>query len=55
MLTVTIKKPPRFGGKVATFDAERVGGAGRGGVKQVATGVGGLRQNTWAAIQGRSA
>lgn len=23
MLTVTIKKPPRFGGKVATFDAER--------------------------------
>ncbi len=39
MLTVTIK-PPRFGGKVATFDAERaLAVPGVVAVKQIATGV----------------
>lgn len=54
MLTVTIKKPPRFGGKVATFDAERaLAVPGVVAVKQVATGVAVYAKNTWAAIQGR--
>lgn len=54
MLTVTIKKPPRFGGKVATFDAERaLAVPGVVAVKQIATGVAVYANNTWAAIQGR--
>ncbi|HIE3984649.1 molybdopterin-dependent oxidoreductase [Serratia nevei] len=54
MLTVTIKKPPRFGGKVATFDAERaLAVPGVVAVKQIATGVAVYAKNTWAAIQGR--
>ncbi len=54
MLTVTLKKPPRFGGKVATFDADRaLAVPGVVAVKQVATGVAVYAKNTWAAIQGR--
>lgn len=54
MLTVTIKKPPRFGGKVATFNAERaLAVPGVVAVKQIATGVAVYAKNTWAAIQGR--
>lgn len=55
MLTVTIKKPPRFGGKVATFDAERaLAVPGVVAVKQIATGVAVYAKNTWAAIGGGS-
>lgn len=47
MLTVTIKKPPRFGGKVATFDAERaLAVPGVVAVKQIATGVAVYAKNT---------
>ncbi|MEX3172011.1 molybdopterin cofactor-binding domain-containing protein [Serratia quinivorans] len=54
MLTVTIKKPPRFGGKVASFDASRaLAVAGVVAVKQTDTGVAVYAKNTWAAIQGR--
>lgn len=54
MLTVTIKKPPRFGGKVASFDASRaLTVPGVVAVKQTDTGVAVYAKNTWAAIQGR--
>jgi isoquinoline 1-oxidoreductase beta subunit len=54
MLTVTIKKPPRFGGKVASFDASRaLTVPGVVAVKQTDTGVAVYAKNTWSAIQGR--
>jgi isoquinoline 1-oxidoreductase beta subunit len=54
MLTVTIKKPPRFGGKVASFDASRaLVVPGVVTVKLTDTGVAVYAKNTWAAIQGR--
>jgi isoquinoline 1-oxidoreductase beta subunit len=54
MLTVTLKKSPRFGGKVASFDASRaLQVPGVVDVKQTDTGVAVYAKNTWAAIQGR--
>ncbi|MCO8310937.1 xanthine dehydrogenase family protein molybdopterin-binding subunit [Pseudomonas mandelii] len=55
MLTVTISKSPRFGGKVRAFDAsEALAIPGVVAVKQIDTGVAVYGKNTWAALQGRN-
>lgn len=55
MLTVTLAKSPRFGGKVRSFDAtEALAVPGVVAVKQVDTGVAVYAKGTWAAIQGRN-
>ena len=56
MLTAMVAHPPRFGGKVASFDAtaaKKVPGVVE--VYQIPTGVAVVAQNTWAARQGRDA
>jgi len=54
MLTVTICKPPRFGGKVKSFDATRAREIpGVVDVRKVDTGVAIYANSTWAAIRGR--
>jgi isoquinoline 1-oxidoreductase beta subunit len=56
MLTVLVAHPPRFGGKVASFDATaalRVSGVVD--VKQVPTGVAVYAQGYWPARKGREA
>ena len=56
MLTAVLKRPDRFGGKVASFDAtdaKKVDGVVE--VVQVPAGVAVLAKDTWSAIRGRDA
>jgi isoquinoline 1-oxidoreductase beta subunit len=56
MLTVLVLRSPRFGGKIASFDASAAMTVkGVVAVKQVPTGVAVYAQSTWAAMQGRKA
>lgn len=55
MLTVTLAKPPRFGGRVRSFDAtQALAVPGVVAVKEIDTGVAVYARGTWAALQGRS-
>jgi isoquinoline 1-oxidoreductase subunit beta len=54
MLTVLVARPPRFGGKVASFDATATRSvAGVVDVKQIPTGVAVYAQGFWPASKGR--
>jgi isoquinoline 1-oxidoreductase beta subunit len=54
MLTVVVAHPPRFGSKVAAFDAAKAHAVpGVIDVKQVPTGVAVYAQDTWPAIKAR--
>jgi isoquinoline 1-oxidoreductase beta subunit len=54
MLTVVIARPPRFGARVATFDAAEARAVpGVVDVKQVPTGVAVYANGTWPALKGR--
>ena len=54
MLTVVVAHPPRFGSKVASFDAaEALAIPGVVDVKQISSGVAVYAQSTWPAIKGR--
>ncbi len=56
MLTVVVARPPRFGGKVASFDAtEALKIKGVVDVKQIGSGVAVYGQGMWPAIKGRDA
>lgn len=56
MLTVTLKKPPHFGGKLISFDAsETLKIPGVTAVKATDNGIAVYARNTWAAIRGRDA
>ena len=53
MLTVVVARPPRFGGKVASFDAaEALAVPGVVDVKQVPSGVAVYAEGTWPACKG---
>jgi len=55
-LTVVVAHPPRFGAKVASFDATKaLAVKGVVAVKQISTGVAVYAQGTWQAIKGRKA
>ena len=54
MLTVVVARPPRFGGKVASFDAaDALAVAGVVDVKQVPSGIAVFGDGTWPALKGR--
>jgi len=54
MLTVVVARPPRFGGKVASFDAAEARAVpGVVEVKQVPSGVAVYAESTWPAFKGR--
>ncbi|MCU4178205.1 xanthine dehydrogenase family protein molybdopterin-binding subunit [Bosea sp. BH3] len=54
MLTVVVARPPRFGGKVASFDAaETLKIKGVVDVKQIGTGVAVYANGMWPALKGR--
>ena len=54
MLTVVVARPPRFGGKVATFDAAQARAIpGVVDVKQVPSGVAVYANGMWPALKGR--
>lgn len=56
MLTVVVARPPRFGGKVASFDAtEALKIRGVVDVKQIGSGIAVYGQGMWPAIKGREA
>ncbi len=56
MITAVIQRPPKFGAKVASFDAaEALKVRGVIDVKAVGSGVAIYARNTWAAIKGRDA
>ena len=56
MLTVVVARPPRFGGKVATFDAAEARSIpGVVDVKQLPTGIAVYAQGMWPALKGRDA
>ncbi len=56
MLTVVVARPPRFGGKVASFDAtEALKVKGVVDVKQIGSGIAVYGQGMWPAIKGREA
>lgn len=56
MLVATVAHSPRFGGKVASFDAAAAKAVpGVVEVVQISRGVAVVAQNTWAAIKGREA
>jgi isoquinoline 1-oxidoreductase beta subunit len=56
MLTVVVAHPPRFGAKVARFDAAKAMAVkGVVAVKQIPTGVAVYATGTWPAIKGRKA
>jgi isoquinoline 1-oxidoreductase beta subunit len=56
MLTVVVARPPRFGGKVASFDAsEALKIKGVVDVKQIGYGVAVYGQGMWPALKGREA
>ena len=54
MLTVVVARPPRFGGKVAAFDAgEALAVPGVVDVKQIPSGVAVYAEGMWPALKGR--
>jgi isoquinoline 1-oxidoreductase subunit beta len=54
MLTVVVAHPPRFGGRVAAFDASETRSvAGVVEVKQIPSGVAVYANGTWPALKGR--
>jgi isoquinoline 1-oxidoreductase subunit beta len=54
MMTAVVKRPPRFGGKVASFDATQAKAIpGVVDVVQIPRGVAVIGRDTWAAKQGR--
>jgi len=54
LLTVVVARPPRFGGKVASFDAaEARAVAGVVDIKQVPSGVAVYAESTWPALKAR--
>lgn len=56
MLTVVVARPPRFGGKVASFDAsEALKVKGVVDVKQIGSGVAVYADGMWPALKGREA
>ncbi|MCP4563519.1 MAG: xanthine dehydrogenase family protein molybdopterin-binding subunit [Bosea sp.] len=56
MLTVVVARPPRFGGKVASFDAtEAKKVKGVVDIKQIPSGVAVYATGTWPALKGREA
>src|SRR3984893_7152987 len=56
MLTVVVARSPRFGGKVATFDAAEARSIpGVVDVKQLPTGIAVYAEGTWPALKGRDA
>jgi isoquinoline 1-oxidoreductase subunit beta len=56
MLTLVVARSPRFGGKVATFDAAAARSIpGVVDVKQLPTGIAVYAQDTWPALKGREA
>jgi isoquinoline 1-oxidoreductase beta subunit len=56
MLTVVVARPPRFGGKVATFDAAAARSIpGVVDVKQLPTGIAVYAQGMWPALKAREA
>ena len=56
MLTVVVARPPRFGGKVASFDAsEALKIKGVVDVKQIGSGIAVYGQGMWPALKGREA
>jgi isoquinoline 1-oxidoreductase beta subunit len=56
MLTAVVAHPPRFGGKVKSFDAARAKAVkGVVDVVQIPTGVAVLAKDTWSAKKGRDA
>jgi isoquinoline 1-oxidoreductase beta subunit len=56
MLTVVVAHPPRFGAKVARFDAKKaLAVKGVVAVRQISTGVAVYATSTWPAIKGRKA
>lgn len=56
MLTVVVARPPRFGGKVASFDAaEALRIKGVVDVKQIGSGVAVYADGMWPALKGREA
>ncbi len=56
MVTAVLRRPPRFGGKVASFDAsEAMKVRGVVDVKSIDSAVVVYARNTWAAIKGRDA
>lgn len=56
MLTVVVARPPRFGGKVASFDAaETLKVKGVVDVKQIGSGVAVYANGMWPALKGREA
>ena len=56
MLTVVVARPPRFGGKVASFDATEARSLpGVADVKQLPSGVAVYAEGTWPALKAREA
>ena len=56
MLTVVVARPPRFGGKVASFDAADARSIpGVVDVKQLPTGIAVYAEGMWPALKGRDA
>jgi isoquinoline 1-oxidoreductase subunit beta len=56
MLTVVVARPPRFGGRVASFDAATARAIpGVVEVKQLPTGIAVYAEGTWPALKGREA
>lgn len=56
MLTAVVAHPPRFGGKVASFDATAARAVkGVVDVVQIPSGVAVVAETTWAALKGREA
>ena len=56
MLTIVVARSPRFGGKVASFDAAATRSIpGVVDVKQLPTGIAVYAQGTWPALKGREA
>lgn len=56
MLTVVVARPPRFGGKVASFDASEAKKVkGVVDIKQIPSGVAVYATGTWPALKGREA
>ncbi|EHJ49383.1 Isoquinoline 1-oxidoreductase [Solidesulfovibrio carbinoliphilus subsp. oakridgensis] len=56
MKTAVVARPPRFGGKVASFDkAPALAVSGVTDVVEIPSGVAVVAENTWAALEGRRA
>ncbi len=56
MRTAVVARPPRFGGKTASFDpAPALAVPGVTDVVEIPSGVAVVAENTWAALQGRAA